>query len=432
MLHFTPFAEDRSKLPVIVSGEGCYVTDDKGHTYVDGLAGLFTNQVGNGRGELGEIAAGQMKELGFFPNWGFRHPRSLELATKLAEITPGELEETFFVSSGSEAVETAIKLARQYHGANGEPTRYKIISRQVAYHGTTMGALSATGLPDFKAPFEPLPRGFYHVPNTQQDPEGAVDAIEEAIEYESPETVAAVILEPVQNAGGCLVPPPDYWKRAHEICDRHGVLLVSDEVICGFGRLGEWLGVERFGATPDMVCFAKGVTSGYSPMGGVVASRKVIRTLAENAPMFVHGSTFGGHPVSSAVALANIKIIEREKLLENVCALEGYFGGELRRMAERHPVVREARGMGFFWAVELKPERADGTPLFEDEYRRYFEGVLSRALLENGLICRFDDKAEPVIQYSPALVADRELLSRIAEITDSALTELERELGYRG
>ncbi len=432
LLHFTPFAEDWSKLPVIVSGEGCYVTDDKGRKYIDGLAGLFTNQVGNGRGELGEVAARQMKELGFFPNWSFQHPRSLELAAKLAEIAPGDLEATFFVSSGSEAVETVIKLARQYHRANGEPGRYKIISRKVAYHGTTMGALSATGLPSFKAPFEPLPQGFHHVPNTQQDPEGAAGAIEEAIEFGPPETVAAVILEPVQNAGGCLVPPPDYWKRVREICDRHGVLLCSDAVICAFGRLGEWFGTERFGVVPDMVGFAKGATSGYSPMGGVVVSRKVIRTLAGNAPMIMHGSTFGGHPVSSAVALENIKIIEREKLLENVHSLEGHFGDELKRMAEGHPLVREVRGMGFFWAVELKPERADGTPLGEDEYQRYFKGVLSRALLEGGLICRFEDKEDPVIQYSPALVADRELLSRIAQITDSALTELERDLGYRG
>ncbi len=431
LLHFTSFAEDWSKLPVIVSGEGCYVTDDKGRTYVDGLAGLFTNQVGNGRGELGEVAARQMKELGFFPNWSFQHPRSLELAAKLAEIAPGDLSSTFFVSSGSEAVETVIKLARQYHHANGEPSRYKIISREVAYHGTTMGALSATGLPDFKAPFEPLPQGFYHVPNTQQDPEGAADAIEEAIEFGPPETVAAVILEPVQNSGGCLVPPPDYWKRVREICDRHGVLLCSDAVICAFGRLGEWFGIERFGVVPDMTSFAKGATSGYSPMGGVVVREQVHRTFAENAPMFVHGSTFGGHPVSSAVALENIKIIEREKLLENVYALEGHFGDELRRMAEGHPIVKEVRGMGFFWAVELKPERADGTPLREDEYQRYFKGVLSQALLDNGLICRFEDKEDPVIQYSPALVADRELLSRIAEITDSALTQLELELGYR-
>ena len=431
MLHFTPYAEDWSKLPVIVSGEGCHVTDNKGDTYIDGLAGLFTTQVGHGRTELAEAAATQMKELGFFPNWSFQHPRSLELAAKIAEIAPGDLNSTFFVSSGSEAVESVIKLARQYHKVNGEATRYKVISRQIAYHGTTMGALSVTGLPSFKAPFEPLLQGFHHVPNTQQDPEGAADAIEEMIEFASPETVAAVILEPVQNAGGCLVPPPDYWKRVREICDRHGVLLVSDAVICAFGRLGEWFGVERFDVTPDMSTFAKGVTSGYLPMGGVVVSDKISRTLREKAPMFAHGSTFGGHPVASAVALENIKIMEREKLLQNVHDLEGHFESELKRMAEGHRIVKEVRGMGFFWAVEVKPEKADGTPLTGEEYQKYFKGVLSRKLLENGLICRFDDKDEPVIQFSPALVADREILSKIAEITDDALTELERELGYR-
>jgi len=431
MLHFTPYAEDWSKLPLIVSGEGCYVTDDGGNRYIDGLAGLFTTQVGHGRTELAEVAARQMKELGFFPNWSFQHPRSLELAEKLAQIAPGDLNSTFFVSSGSEAVETVIKLARQYHKANGEATRYKVISRKIAYHGTTMGALSVTGLPTFRAPFEPLLQGFMHVPNTHQDPEGAADAIEEAIEFASPETVAAVILEPVQNAGGCLVPPPDYWKRVREICDRHGVLLVSDAVICAFGRLGEWFGIERFDVVPDMTSFAKGVTSGYLPMGGVVINDKMAGTLKANAPMFMHGSTFGGHPVSAAVASENIRIIEREKLLENVYNLEGYFGGELERMAEGHPIVEEIRGMGFFWAVEVKAERADGTPLEGDEYQKYFKGVVSRKLLEGGLICRFDDKDEPVIQFSPALVADKEVLGRIAEITDEALTELEKELGYR-
>ncbi|HEX2729178.1 MAG TPA: aspartate aminotransferase family protein [Rubrobacteraceae bacterium] len=432
MLHFTPYGEDWSKLPVIVSGDGCYITDDRGNRYVDGLAGLFTTQVGHGREELAEVAAKQMKELGFFPNWSFQHPRSLELAAKIAEIAPGDLNSTFFVSSGSEAVETVIKLARQYHKANGEPGRYKIISRDIAYHGTTMGALSVTGLPTFKAPFEPLPAGFYHVKNTQQDPEGAADAVEQMIEAEGADQIAAVILEPVQNAGGCLVPPPDYWKRVREICDRHGVLLVSDAVICAFGRLGEWFGIERFGVIPDMSTFAKGVTSGYLPMGGVVVSDKISGTLRENAPMFAHGSTFGGHPVSSAVALENINIIEREKLLENVHNLEGHFGDELRRMAADHPIVKEVRGMGFFWAVEVNAERADGTPLEGDEYQRYFKGVVSRKLLEGGLICRFDDKEDPVIQYSPALIADKEILSKIAEITDDALTELEKKLGYRG
>ncbi len=432
MLHFTPYGEDWSKLPVIVSGDGCYITDDKGNRYIDGLAGLFTTQVGHGREEIAEVAAKQMKELGFFPNWSFQHPRSLELAAKIAEIAPGDLNSTFFVSSGSEAVETVIKLARQYHKANGEPGRYKIISRDIAYHGTTMGALSVTGLPTFKAPFEPLPAGFYHVKNTQQDPEGAADAVEQMIEAEGADQIAAVILEPVQNAGGCLVPPPDYWRRVREICARHGVLLVSDAVICAFGRLGEWFGIERFGVVPDMSTFAKGVTSGYLPMGGVVVNDEISGTLRENAPMFAHGSTFGGHPVSSAVALENINIIEREKLLQNVRDLEGHFGDELRRMAADHPIVKEVRGMGFFWAVEVNPERADGTPLTGDEYQRYFKGVVSRKLLEGGLICRFDDKEDPVIQYSPALIADKEILSKIAEITDDALTELEKELGYRG
>jgi len=432
MLHFTPYSEDWSKLPVIVSGEGCYVTDDRGRSYLDGLAGLFTTQVGNGRAELAEAAAKQMKELGFFPNWSFQHPRSLELAAKIAEIAPGDLNSTFFVSSGSEAVETVIKLARQYHKANGEPGRYKIISRKVAYHGTTMGALSATGLPDYKAPFEPLLQGFDHVKNTQQDPEGAADAIEEAIEFGPPEAVAAVILEPVQNGGGCLVPPPDYWKRVREICDRHGVLLVSDAVICAFGRLGEWFGIERFGVVPDMTSFAKGVTSGYLPMGGVVVNDKIASTLKGKESMFMHGSTFGGHPVCSAVALENIKIMERENLLQNVRDLEGHFRDELRRMAADHPVVKEVRGMGFFWGVEIRAQWPDGTPITGRDYQEYFKGVLPRSLLKNGLICRFDDKEDPVIQFSPALTSDRETLSRIAEITGQALSELEGEIGRRG
>jgi adenosylmethionine-8-amino-7-oxononanoate aminotransferase len=431
MLHFTPYSEDWSKLPVIVSGKGCYVTDDKGRSYVDGLAGLFTTQVGNGRTEIAEAAAGQMKELGFFPNWSFQHPKSLELAEKLAQIAPGDLDTSFFVSSGSEAVETAIKLARQYHKANGDAERYKVISRKVAYHGTTLGALSATGLPAFKAPFEPLLQGFAHVTNTHQDPEGAADAIEEAIDFGPPETVAAVILESVQNGGGCLVPPEGYWKRVREICDRHGVLLISDGVICAFGRLGEWFGVERFGAVPDMTTFAKGVTSGYSPMGGLVVGPRITKAMRENVSMFMHGSTFGGHPVSAAVALENIKIIEREKLLNNVHALEEHFGDELKRMAAEHSLVREVRGMGFFWGVEIRAEWPDGTPITGQDYQKYFKGVLPQSLLKNGLICRFDDKEDPVIQYAPALIADQEVLSRIAEITDQALSELEHEINHR-
>lgn len=432
LLHFTPLADGGAEVPVIVSGEGCYVTDNKGSTYVDGLGALYTTQVGHGRREIGEVAARQIGELAYYPAWSFMHPRCVELSERLAELAPGDLGVSFFVGSGSEAVEAAMKLARQYHRANGQPERYKFISRDVAYHGTTFGALSVNGVEAFREPFEPLLEGCIHVPNTGQDPEGAAEAIAEAVEAEGPETVAAVILEPVQNAGGCLVPPEGYWKRVREICDEHGILLVADEVICAFGRLGEWFGIEKFGVVPDMVTFAKGVTSAYAPMGGVIAHPKIRDAIAEAAPMFMHGSTFGGHPVSAAIALENIRIIEDEGLLENVQSLEGFFGEELSRMAEGHPSVKEVRGMGFFWAVELVPERADGTPLTEEEQQRYFKGVLSGSLFENGLICRFDDKADPVIQYAPPLVADREIISKIVEITDGGLSDLEKELGYRG
>jgi adenosylmethionine-8-amino-7-oxononanoate aminotransferase len=340
--------------------------------------------VGHGKVELANAAHRQMKELGFFPNWSFQHPRSLELAAKISEIAPGNLNSTFFVSSGSEAVETAMKLARQYHEANGEGGRRKFVSRKIAYHGTTMGALSLTGIPAFKIPFERLSDGFVHVENTRQDPEGAADAIEEAIEFVGPETVAAVFLEPVQNGGGCLVPPPGYWRRVRELCDKHGVLLVSDAVICAFGRLGEWFGIERFDVVPDMTSFAKGVTSGYLPMGGVVVKGRIASTLKEREPMFMYGSTFGGHPVSSAVALENIAIIERENLLQNVHDLEEHFGDELKRMAADHPIVKEVRGMGFFWGVEIKAEWPDGTPISGRDYQDRFKGLLARELLEGG------------------------------------------------
>jgi len=432
MLHFTPLADTGPNIPVIVSGEGCYVKDDRGKTYIDGLGALFTTQIGHGRRELAKVAARQIEELAYYPAWSFMHPRCVELSERLDALAPGDLGVSFFVNSGSEAVEAAMKLARQYHRAKGEFGRFKFVSRDVAYHGTTFGALSVNGVAAFREPFEPLVPGCVHVPNTAQDPEGAAGAIADAIEEEGPETVAAVFLEPVQNAGGCLVPPEGYWGEVRALCDEHGILLVADEVICGFGRLGEWFGVEKFGVVPDVITFAKGVTSAYAPMGGAIIRPGIRDALAESMPMFFHGSTFGGHPVSAALALENIRIIEEEGLLNNVRSLEGFFRESLGAVAEAHPVVKEVRGTGFFWAAEVKPERADGTPLPEDEYKHFFKGVLSERLMDLGLICRFDDKEDPMIQYSPPLVADKEIIAKIAEITDQALTDLEGELGYHG
>ena len=268
----------------------------------------------------------------------------------------------FFTSGGSEAVESAWKLAKAYHAARGEPTRHKLISRKLAYHGTSMGALTATGLTPLREPFEPLTPGGVHVPNTNsyrwqedRDPLWAADAIEEAIEFEGPGTVAAVILEPVQNGGGCFVPQDGYFQRVREICDRHGVLLISDEVICSWGRIGHWFGCERFGYEPDMITTAKGITSAYAPLGAVIAADRVAEPFLHGTEIFNHGFTFGGHPVACATALANIDVLEREDLCGRVRANEGTVPGDARgparpadrrRRARRRLLPRDRAGQG--------------------------------------------------------------------------------------
>ncbi|MGZ4682184.1 MAG: aminotransferase class III-fold pyridoxal phosphate-dependent enzyme, partial [Acidimicrobiales bacterium] len=285
------------EIEIIERGEGCYVWDQHGKRYLDGLSGLFTVQVGHGRAELADAAGKQAAQLAYFPIWTYAHPPAIELAAKLAELAPGDLNRAFFTTGGSEAVESAWKLARQYFRAIGQPGRYKVISRDIAYHGTSMGALAITGIPALRAPFEPLVPGAFHVANTNRyrcdlcahAPActlSCADDIERTILQEGPDSVAAVFLEPVQNAGGCFTPPEGYFARVREICDRYGVLLISDEVICAFGRLGTWFGCERIGYQPDMITMAKGLTSGYAPLGGVMVSDKIA------APFLEPGNTF--------------------------------------------------------------------------------------------------------------------------------------------
>src|ERR687898_3670409 len=322
-MHFTRmggFGESQD-VPIITRGEGCYVWDIHGNRYLDGLSSLFCVNAGHGREELAEAAARQVEELGFYTNWSYAHPKAIELAARIADLAPGDLNRVFFTSGGSEAVESAWKLSRQFHKLNGDPLRTKIISRETAYHGTTFGALSITGITPLRTVFEPLVPGAHHVPNTnsyrwpeERDPLWAANAIEEMIEFQGPETVAAVILEPVQNSGGCFVPQDGYWQRVREICDKHGVMLISDEVICSWGRLGHYFGVERFGYQPDLITTAKGLTSAYAPMGAVIASDRVFEPFSRDTTSFLHGITFGGHPVASAVALANLDVFEDEQL----------------------------------------------------------------------------------------------------------------------
>jgi adenosylmethionine-8-amino-7-oxononanoate aminotransferase len=431
-MHFTRMGgyDDRHEIPVIVRGEGSYVYDEHGRRYLDGLSALFCVNAGHGRAELGEAAARQAKELGFYTNWSYAHPVAVELAERIAGLAPGDLNRVFFTSGGSEAVESAWKLARQFHKLNGDPLRTKIISRETAYHGTTFGALSITGITPLRTAFEPLVPGAYHVANTNdyrwpedRDPLWAANEIEHMIEFQGPETVAAVILEPVQNSGGCFVPQDGYWQRVREICDRHGVLLIADEVICSWGRLGHYFGVDRFGVVPDMITTAKGITSAYSPMGAVLVSDRIAEPFMHDTQMFTHGITFGGHPVSAAVAMANLDIFEREDLCGHVREKEPEFRGMLDKLHEDLPIVGDVRGAGYFHALELVKDKETKESFTDEEGEELLRGFMSGELYRHGLICRADDRGDPVIQLSPPLIADTEEFEIIDRVLRQVLTE---------
>jgi adenosylmethionine-8-amino-7-oxononanoate aminotransferase len=335
----------------------------------------------------------------------------------------------FFTSGGSEAVEAALKLARQYHRLTGNPNKTKFISREIAYHGASLGALAVTGIPDLRAPFEPLVPGGCHVPNTNtfrphhhMQPEDLAETIRDRILFEKPGTVAAVILEPVQNAGGCFVPPEGYWRRVREICDEFDVLLISDEVICAWGRLGEWFGAQCFDYQPDIITTAKGMTSAYAPMGAVIASDRIAEPFLSGPNAFLHGITFGGHPVAAAVALANIDVIEREGLRENVRANEGAFRDMLESLRDI-PIVGDVRGAGYFQAIELVKDHETNASFTHEEAETLLHGFLSTELFRRGLICRADDRGDPVIQLSPPLIAGPQQFAEMEAILRPVLTE---------
>lgn len=427
-MHFTrhgSYAD--ADVPVIVRGEGAYIWDAKGKKYLDALAGLFVSQLGHGRTELAEAAAAQAKELAFMPLWSYAHPNAIELAEKVASYAPGDLNRVFFTSGGGEAVETAWKLAKNYFKLTGKPMKHKVISRSIAYHGTTAGALSITGLPSLKQQFEPLVPSTFRVPNTnfyraperQDDLEAfglwAADQIAVAIENEGPDTVAAVFLEPVQNAGGCFPPPPGYFQRVREICDEYDVLLVSDEVICAFGRLGHMFGAERYGYQPDMITCAKGITSGYAPLGAMIASDRLMEPFLEPGAMFAHGYTFGGHPVSTAVALENLRIFEEEKVLDNVLANQDGFRATLERLKDL-PIVGDVRGDGYFYGIELVKDKETKETFTAEECERLLFGFVSKSLYAEGLYCRADDRGDPVVQLAPPLICDQSHFDEIEQI----------------
>jgi adenosylmethionine-8-amino-7-oxononanoate aminotransferase len=436
--HFTTLKSGVDDTRIIDHGDGCYVWDVDGNRYLDGLAGLFVSQVGHGRTELADAAKEQAEKLGYFPIWTYGHPSAVRLAARLAELAPGDINRVFFTTGGSEAVESAWKLARQYFRAMGEPQRYKVISRHLSYHGTTLGALSITGLAELRIPFEPLVPGAFKVANTNRYrctlcahaagcTLACADDIEAMILREGPESVAAVFVEPVQNAGGCLVPPEGYFQQLREICDRYGILLVSDEVICAFGRLGHWFGSERFDYQPDIITVAKGLTSGYAPLGAMLVSDRVAEPFVGTGDTFLHGLTFAGHPVSCAVALANLDVLEREHLLEHVRANESLFRKALDDLADL-PIVGDVRGAGYFYGIELVKDRDTKETFTSEEADHLLRGFLSNRLLELGLICRADDRGEPVVQLSPPLIAGQEEFETINRVLRQAFTEAMSEM----
>ncbi|MGK2853989.1 MAG: aspartate aminotransferase family protein [Microbacteriaceae bacterium] len=437
-MHFTRQSgmESGDGVPVITRGVGHHIWDSHGRKYIDGLSGLFVVNAGHGRKRLAEVAARQAEELAFFPLWSYAHPAAIELADRLAHYAPGDLNRVFFSTGGGEAVETAFKLAKQYWKLQGRPTKHKVISRAVAYHGTPQGALAITGIPAMKEMFEPVTPGGFRVPNTnfyRAEEMGflgteaefglwAANRIEEMILFEGPETVAAVFLEPVQNSGGCFPPPPGYFQRVREICDKYDVLLVSDEVICAFGRIGEMFACDAFGYVPDMITCAKGMTSGYSPIGATIISDRIYEPFKHGDTTFYHGYTFGGHPVSSAVALANLDIFEEEGLNANVRQNSPLFRAELEKLLDL-PIVGDVRGDGYFFGIELVKDKATKESFDDEESERLLRGFLSKALFEAGLYCRADDRGDPVIQLAPPLTIGPSEFAEIGQILRGVLSE---------
>jgi adenosylmethionine-8-amino-7-oxononanoate aminotransferase len=455
-MHFTRMGEyAAAEVPIIVRGDGCYLEDAKGRRYLDALAGLFSVNIGYSFGdEIGQAALEQMRELPFYTNWSYAHPRAIELAAEVASLAPGDLNRVFFCSGGSEAVESAWKLARQYYSVRGGRTvqapaetrhdehvaamhapqhRYKAIARHIAYHGTTMGALSINGIPAIRTPFEPLVSEVRHVSNTNRyhrppDETEAeftrflLDELERAVLAMGPETVCLVHMEPVQNAGGCFTPPEGYWRGVREICDRYDILLSADEVITAFGRVGHWFGSERYDIRPDIVTSAKGLSSSYAAIGAVIATDRVMEAFTGQTSMFSHGITFGGHPVMCAIALKNIEIMKREGIVEHVRTTEDAFRSTLAQLLDV-PIVGDLRGTGFFYAIELVKDKDTRETFSDEECEKLLRGYLSNALFEAGLICRADDRGDPVIQISPPLVAGQPEFDEITSILGEVLTE---------
>ena len=419
----------------IEKGHGIYLENMDGKKYIDAMSGLWVVAVGHGRNELAKIAEKQISELAFANPFAYATPPAVDLASKLAELTPPSINKFFFVNSGSEAVETAIRMAKQYHYNNGESKRYKVISRIGSYHGTTMGALSVNGSPMLnRAPFEPLLPGVVHVPNTngfgeiKNEKTGLDDMFwarytEERIKFERPETIAAFIAEPISTSNGSHVPSKQYWEHIRKITKEHGILLIHDEVINGFGRTGKWFASEHFGIEPDLLTMAKQLSSGYAPIAAVGVSDHVAEGfVGEKEDSFVGGTTWGANPVSCAIALGNLEILESERLPQNSSVTGEYLKTQLEKLKNDHPIVSDTRGIGLMHSIDLlrNPESGEDFKPEDNIAKR-----MPQLLLDAGILSR----AGSSIQVAPPLVINREEIDELVDGIDQAIGKFEAEIG---
>lgn len=443
-LHFTNMRQYRDpdvKPLVLVRGEGSTVWDADGKEYLDCLAGIYSVNAGYGRRRINEAMMAQLEQLCFVNPFGFTSVPTAVLADRLADLAPlGGDARIFFTSGGSESVESALKMAKQYQTAKGFPHRYKTISRRTAWHGTTVGALSVNGLTEARNSFGPLVPGARHVPMSHRYrcpycrsasacTLTCYDEVERLVEFEGADTVAAIIMEPVQNAGGCIPPgSDDYFPKIRKLCDETGILMIMDEVICGFGRLGELFASTYYGVQPDMITTAKGITSSYAPLGAVMAQKKIADTLDEGAG-FLHGLTFGGHPVATAAANANLDIMLEEDLPGKARETGAYLRTQLETRLGDHPNVGDIRGVGLFLGVEMVVDKATKETLpYEADHLVW----MSDQMREHGMIVRNDGRGDPTTQLSPPLVITEAECDRVCDVLEACFDGLGRRLGTVG
>ncbi|MBI3990994.1 MAG: aspartate aminotransferase family protein [Candidatus Omnitrophica bacterium] len=425
--HFADYNEIAKGGKIFVKGEGSYLYDIDGNRYLDTFASLLTTIVGHTRREIIDAIEEQLNELEFFPNYVDTYTVPLiKLAKKLADIMPGDLKVSFYVNSGSEACETAIKMAKQYHWEKGERSRYKIIGRRYSYHGTTLGGISATGIPWFKEPFQPLLPGFIHGVSTRcyrcelgLEPAtcrlACLKSLEKLIEWEGPNTVAGVIIDPIPGSNiGYPLPPDGYLQGLRELCDKHGILLIFDEVQTGFGKSGKWFACEHWNVAPDIIAIGKGFSGGYIPLGATIATEKIYSIFRKPGSEFRSGSTFGGHTVACAAALANIELIEKEKLVEKTDKMGKYLKKELDKLY-KYPIVGDIRGIGLLWAIEMVADKKTGKPL--DSKLKVGSWIRDYCWNRNMILRNNGD----ILVLAPALTIKNEQIDEALNTIDNAI-----------